>query len=315
MANSSTVRTTEAVIADAPNAREVGGRVRVDVIGVRIDAVPMTDAVEAIAAWAQAGASKVVCACNVHVAVTARRDKVLAAALDGADLVVADGAPIAWMMRRAGRAGQRRVAGPDLMWRYFGVAEQRGQRVFLYGGSEGTLAALRANLTEAFPDLEIAGTYSPPYRELTADESRAAIARVNASGAETVWVALGCPRQEAWMAAHRSEIRAVMVGVGAAFDFHSGARRRAPMWMQKSGLEWLHRLTAEPKRLWRRYAVTNPVFALLALLNLPATLLAAARRRASAARNASPAAMPALPPRSGTGETMKPRLMPTADMP
>lgn len=243
-------------------------RPRVDVVGVQIDAIDMTSAVDTISAWADAGASRVVCACNVHAAVTARSDPSLCSALASADLVVADGAPIAWVMRRRGCASQRRVAGPDLMWAYFAVAAERRQAVFLYGGSEATLAALQRVIELRFPQLPVAGAYSPPYRPLTVDEDEAIVARINASGAKTVWVALGCPRQEAWMAAHSPSIRAVMVGVGAAFNFHAGTVRRAPLWAQRIGLEWLHRLASEPKRLWRRYLVTNSSFVALATIGL-----------------------------------------------
>jgi N-acetylglucosaminyldiphosphoundecaprenol N-acetyl-beta-D-mannosaminyltransferase len=243
-------------------------RVRIDVLGAEIDAINMGAAVRRIADWAGANLSRTVCACNVHVAVTARSDRRLSDALATADLVVADGAPIAWLMRHDGHTAQHRVAGPDLMWNYFIAAEERRQPIYLYGGSEQTLVALVARIARDLPGLEVAGTHSPPYRELTEEEDDAVVASINASGAKTVWVALGCPRQEAWLAAHRSRVDAVMIGVGAAFNFHAGSMARAPLWMQRHSLEWLHRLVCEPRRLARRYAVTNSKFVVLAALRL-----------------------------------------------
>ena len=240
------------------------GRLRTEVAGAEVDVLDMAAAVETIADWADSRQGRAVCACNVHVAMTARHDRRLSDAIATADLVFADGAPIAWMMRQQGFPAQHRVAGPDLMWSYFETAAARDQAVFLYGGSEATLAALQANMARSFPALEVAGAYSQPYRELTDEEDDAIVERLNASGARTVWVALGAPRQEAWIASHRDRVHAVMIGVGAAFDFHAGLVDRAPPWMQRRGLEWLHRLLCEPRRLLRRYAVTNSLFVVLA---------------------------------------------------
>ena len=183
-----------------------------------------------------------------------------------------DGAPVAWMLRRLGHAGQQRINGPDLMWRYCetvqaqsgslrGSADTAGRSgIFLYGSSEKTLATLQGKLASAFPAVHIAGAISPPFRALTLDEDEAIVAQINASNAGVVFVSLGCPKQELWMAAHRGRIHAVMIGVGAAFDYHAGTIQRAPNWMQDAGLEWLHRLASEPRRLWRRYLVTNTLF-------------------------------------------------------
>ncbi len=243
-------------------------RTRIGVAGAPIDALDMGAAVETIAGWAEARESRTVCLCNVHSVVTARGDAALAKAIVGADLALPDGAPVAWLMRRLGRTGQRRVTGPDLMRTYFGVAARRCQPVYLYGSSEATLLALQEAIRREHPQLVVAGAWSPPFRTLTQDEDDEVVARINNSGAVSVWVALGCPRQEAWIAAHRGRIRAVLVGVGAAFDFHAGTIRRAPPWMQRIGLEWLHRMASEPKRLWKRYLVTNSIFVVLAGLEL-----------------------------------------------
>ncbi len=137
---------------------------------------------------------------------------------------------------------------------------RQGDSIYLYGSTPTTLSALQAALQARFHGLRIAGAESPPFRPLTAEEDDAVVERINASGAGSVWVSLGCPKQEQWMADHRGRVQAVMVGVGAAFDFHAGNVRRAPAWMRGSGLEWLHRLASEPRRLWKRYLVTNTLF-------------------------------------------------------
>jgi len=173
-----------------------------------------------------------------------------------------DGAPIAWMLRRLGFPDQPRISGTDLMRAYLAQASQRAEPIFLFGGTEEALAALQRNLRAEFPALVIAGAISPPFRPITPEEDAAMVAQINASGARTVWVGLGCPKQEKWMLAHRGRVQAVMLGVGAAFDFISGTKARAPAWVQGLGLEWLHRLASEPGRLWKRYLVTNTLFVL-----------------------------------------------------
>jgi N-acetylglucosaminyldiphosphoundecaprenol N-acetyl-beta-D-mannosaminyltransferase len=179
-----------------------------------------------------------------------------------------DGAPVAAFLRATGFAGQQRINGPDLMWKYCEQAAERQESIYLYGGQPETLILLQRRLTARFPRLQIAGAYSPPFRRATVEEDEADVLRINCSGANTVWVSLGCPKQEQWMAAHRNRINAVMIGVGAAFDYHAGTVKRAPPWMQNSGLEWLHRLVSEPKRLWKRYFFTNSVFLYQAILHI-----------------------------------------------
>ncbi|OGA68500.1 MAG: teichoic acid biosynthesis protein [Betaproteobacteria bacterium RIFCSPLOWO2_12_FULL_68_20] len=231
------------------------------VLGTPIDALDLEICVERIAAWAAAAESRTVCACNVHSVVTARRDPSFAAALEEADLCTADGAPIAWRLRRLGHRGQPRVSGPDLMWRLCARAESDGLPIFLYGCRDETLERLRSRFARVFPRLRVAGSFAPPFRPLEPREDEAVVGRIARSGARIVFVALGCPKQELWLAAHRGRIAAVLIGVGAAFDFHAGVVRRAPPWMRRAGLEWLYRLAREPRRLWRRYLVTNALFA------------------------------------------------------
>lgn len=235
-------------------------RATCSVIGAPIDSLSWETALSRIANWAASRESRYICICNAHSVVTARQDATFARVIREADMATPDGAPVAWLMRKLGAAGQARVNGPDLMWRYCAEAASRDESIYLYGGQQATLDVLQARLLQEFPGLKIAGAYSPPFRALTTEEDDAVVEAINASGAGTVWVSLGCPKQEQWMADHRGRVNATMIGVGAAFDYHAGTIQRAPLWMQQNGLEWLHRLCSEPRRLWRRYLVTNTLF-------------------------------------------------------
>ena len=235
-------------------------RITATVLGAPIDAVCWGDALTRIQGWAARHESRSVFICNAHSVVTARHDPAFAQALAAADMATPDGAPVAWLMRRLGHTSQGRISGPDLMWRYCQVAAGKGEGIFLYGAAPQTLDLLEQSLLAAFPTLRICGKRSPPFRVMTAEEDQHDVDLINQSGAGVVWVSLGCPKQELWMARHVGRIQAVMVGVGAAFDFHAGTVQRAPLWMQRSGFEWLHRLASEPRRLWRRYLVTNSQF-------------------------------------------------------
>lgn len=235
-------------------------RTMVPVLQVSIDVVNWDAALSRIAQWAANHDSRYVCVCNAHSVVTAGQDPAFGQVVSQADMVTADGAPVAWMVRRLGYRDQQRINGPDLMWKYCALAAQRGESIYLYGGEPETLGTLQRRLVQEFPGLRVAGAYSPPFRTLTATEDATAVASINASGAGTVWVSLGCPKQETWMAAHRGRVNAVMIGVGAAFDYHAGTVHRAPLPVQSLGLEWLYRLISEPRRLWRRYLITNTLF-------------------------------------------------------
>lgn len=231
-----------------------------DVLGTRVHALGRDAAVPAVLARAARGAGGAVAFCNVHMVVTARRDAALADALRSFDLVLPDGAPVAAVLRRAGHTGQARVDGPGFMWAACDAAAGAGQAVYFYGSAPRTLDRLAARLRAAFPRLCIAGMRAPPFRPLTPEEFADDLRHIAASGARLVFVGLGCPRQEVWMARARPALSAVLLGVGAAFDFHAGVKARAPAWMQDAGLEWLHRLAHEPRRLAGRYLVTNTVF-------------------------------------------------------
>lgn len=243
-------------------------RPRIRVLGVGIDTLSPQAAVQQVMQWARQRESRTVCVCNVHSVITAQQEPVFMAAVEHADLATPDGAPVAWMLRRLGAIGQQRVSGPELMLHTCEAAVAAGESIFLYGSTEETLARLRARLLQQWPGLQIAGAISPPFRSLSAAEDDAIVETINRSGASMVWVSLGCPKQEQWMAAHRGRVQAVMLGVGAAFDFHAGTKPRAPRWMRETGLEWLHRLASEPTRLGRRYLMTNSLFVLGALKQL-----------------------------------------------
>jgi N-acetylglucosaminyldiphosphoundecaprenol N-acetyl-beta-D-mannosaminyltransferase len=230
------------------------------VLGAMIDAVSWDEALERVISWGNSRESKYVCICNVHSVVTTTSDSEFRQVVNGADMSTPDGAPVAWALRRFGFSDQPRVNGPDLMWKYLAKAEQLGHTVFFYGSTENTLQKLRSVLSKHFPQLKIGGMHSPPFHQLTDNEDEEEIRLINESGAQVVFVGLGCPKQEKWMAAHRGKVQAVMIGVGAAFDYHAGTIRRAPVWWQQNGLEWLYRLCSEPRRLFKRYMVTNSLF-------------------------------------------------------
>jgi N-acetylglucosaminyldiphosphoundecaprenol N-acetyl-beta-D-mannosaminyltransferase len=200
----------------------------------------------------------------VHVLATAARDAEFRRTINALDIVAPDGQPVRWAMNYFHHSGLTdRVYGPELMRRLCQAAADKGVPVYLYGSSPTVLGKLSANLTEKWPGLVIAGVESPPFRALTDAEHEEAAGRINASGAGLVFIGLGCPKQEAFAYRHRHSIRAVQVCVGAAFDFHAGFKPTAPAWMQKRGLEWVYRVFKEPRRLWKRYLVTNTAYCLL----------------------------------------------------
>ncbi|HZS03665.1 MAG TPA: WecB/TagA/CpsF family glycosyltransferase [Blastocatellia bacterium] len=230
-----------------------------DVLGVRIAALDYRRAIRSLEEFIRDGRTHYVTLTNVHAVTESRYDAALRTALDSADLVLPDGMPIAWAGNIAGHDLKDRVCGPDLMLKFINSTAHRGYRHFFFGGAEGVAEELAARLKKICPEMVVAGAYSPPFRPLTESEEAELAHRVNGK-VDVLWVGLGCPKQEKWMLAHQHLRVGVMLGVGAAFDFHTERIARAPRWMQRCGLEWAFRLAQDPKRLWRRYLVYNSLF-------------------------------------------------------
>jgi N-acetylglucosaminyldiphosphoundecaprenol N-acetyl-beta-D-mannosaminyltransferase len=235
--------------------------------GVQISTTSYDEVVDFCKRWLddrQSGISRVaryICVTSVHGIITARDNAEFREILNGADIATPDGMPIVWALRSLGVKHQERVYGPDLMLRICESAAKLGHRVFLYGGHEDSLEKLRLHLQQRFSALRIAGSWSPPFRPLTPEEENSVVSRIRASQAGLILVGISTPKQEYWMYRHRDCFPgAVMIGVGAAFDFHAGRVRQAPRWIQRNGLEWLFRLVMDPVRLWRRYLLVTPRF-------------------------------------------------------
>jgi N-acetylglucosaminyldiphosphoundecaprenol N-acetyl-beta-D-mannosaminyltransferase len=234
----------------------------VDVLGVPLALTDYERTIAWIDATIAARDRGYICVAAVHTVMACQEDEELRAAVLESSLTVPDGQPLVWAMNALGHELPHRVYGPDLMDRYCQRAALTGARLFLYGGrDQDALAQLGLRLRAKYPGLSIVGGYAPPFRPLTADEEDAVVTEINGSAADVVWVGIGVPKQEKWMAAMRDRLDApVLVGVGAAFDFHAGLVPQAPGWMQRMGLEWAYRLAQEPRRLWKRYLRYNPRF-------------------------------------------------------
>ncbi len=234
---------------------------RIDLLGVRVSALTLSGAVDEMARMIADGQRGYACTCPVYTLMQGHDRPDVRAALAGAALVTADGMPVVWAQRLFGARGAGRVYGPDLLLAFSERSAREGYRQFYLGGAPGVADELARRLAARFPGLPLAGTFCPPFREMTPDEGRAMLAAVNAARADVVWVGLGSPRQDLWMARYRERLDApLLVGVGAAFDFLTGRQPQAPRWTQRAGLEWLFRLASEPRRLWRRYLIYNPRF-------------------------------------------------------
>ena len=234
---------------------------RVNILGVGVSAINLPEAIATLEKWREDGRRDYVCCVSVHGLVTAQRDPAVRRALNRSGLATEDGMPLVWLCQRAGFAQASRVCGADLLEAMCARAPQRGHRHFFYGGSPRAVEQLVSRLTQRFPGLVVAGYRSPPFRPLTEEEDAADVAAINDASPDFVWVGIGMPKQEKWMAAHVGKIHAAaLLGVGAAFDFHAGTKPRAPLWMQRSGLEWLFRLVSEPRRLAHRYLIDNTIF-------------------------------------------------------
>ena len=240
------------------------------VLGTRVNAVQIPGVIAQMQGWiARRDACRYIAVTGMHGVTEAKHDPQLRAALASASLVVPDGMPLVWLGRKHGFALPRRVYGPELMLRFWQETRSARYRHFFYGGALGVADALAHKFARQFPDHQIAGTFSPPYRNLDSDEDQEICSVINNSKSDVVWVGLGTPKQERWMRDHQNRLTSpVLIGVGAAFDFHAGRVRNAPAWMGDHGLEWLFRLAQEPRRLWRRYLIRGSEFAALAILEL-----------------------------------------------
>jgi N-acetylglucosaminyldiphosphoundecaprenol N-acetyl-beta-D-mannosaminyltransferase len=227
---------------------------------MRVDATSYERACRQILAWADHNESRYVCASTVNNVIESVDDATFRAVMNGADLVTPDGVPLVWGLRLLGCPEATRVYGPDLTEKLIALAAAKGTRVGFYGGDPEVLATLTDVARSRWSGLHIAYSFSPPFRPLTTEEDRRTVDDINASGVQILFVGLGTPKQDRWMAEHKESVKAVMVGVGAAFDFIAGTKRQAPPLMQRAGLEWLFRLLCEPRRLWKRYLQRNPRF-------------------------------------------------------
>jgi N-acetylglucosaminyldiphosphoundecaprenol N-acetyl-beta-D-mannosaminyltransferase len=242
------------------------GRIaRLDVLGVQVSAADVPIAIDEIDRWVRQGHRSYVTLTGVHGIMESVRNEEIRRVHNAAGLVLPDGMPLVWLLWDGGFKFADRVCGPDLMPALFEHSQQTGYRHFLYGATPRTLELLKGNLKRRFPAAEIVGVHAPPFRPAGADEDEAVIEAVNASAADIIWVGLSTPKQELWMSRHRHRLFApVLIGVGAAFDFHAELLRQAPRWLQRTGLEWAFRTAMEPRRLGKRYLRNNPSF--LALL-------------------------------------------------
>lgn len=237
------------------------GKTRASVIlGVRFDLIDYRRVFEAIAQWRARGERHYVTITNPHSVMLCRRDGEMGRATRDASLTLPDGVGIVLAARVLGYEHGGRVAGPELVLRCCDWGREAGLRHYFYGGAPGVAETMIERLSAAYPGMTVAGHYSPPYRKLSCEEDAAMVEQINATQPDVVWIGLGAPKQEKWMAEHAGRVAAAaMVGVGAAFDFHSGRVKWAPAWMRRSGLEWLFRLASEPGRMWRRN-LDSPAF-------------------------------------------------------
>jgi N-acetylglucosaminyldiphosphoundecaprenol N-acetyl-beta-D-mannosaminyltransferase len=247
--------------ADLPTPRDIRTR---EILGIPIAMTDYAEAMDVMDGMIARRERGYVCAVAVHAVMVSQHDDEMRNAVTGATLTVPDGMPLVWAANQLGENLHNRVYGPDLMDRYCGRCAERGHRVWLYGGrDQGSLMQLALNLRRRHPGIEIVGGFSPPFRPLTGEEEDAIVQQINEAGADVVWVGVGVPKQEKWMAHMRSRLDApVLCGVGAAFDFHAGRISQAPAWMQERGLEWIYRIAQEPRRLLPRYLSYNPAFVL-----------------------------------------------------
>lgn len=258
--NSTTISELATTMDEKPPSRSI--------IGFPVAALRFDDQITLLLQWAKAFASRVICVANVHMLIEGHQNPAFASVLREADLLTPDGMPLVWMLRLAGLARQDRVAGLDILNAICHAAPAQGVSVFFLGSQQGILDRMKIRLEKEFPDLKIAAMEPLPFRPLTTMENQAIIQQINESGAGVVFVSLGCPKQEIWMMQNKGKVHAVMIGLGGAFPVYAGLHSRAPHLIRLAGLEWLYRLIQEPRRLWRRYWSTIPLFVWLACKQL-----------------------------------------------
>ena len=231
-----------------------------NILGVKIAAIDMQWLLSFVDSHIEQLCGDYICVSNVHTTVTAYEDPAYLKVQNGGILAIPDGGPLSAVGRKRGFKDMQRTTGPDFMEQIFQISAEKGYRHYFYGSTQQTLDSLFASLQKKYPGIQIAGMYSPPFRPLTAEEDEMVVRQIMASNPDFIWVGLGAPKQEIWMADHKGKVNALMVGVGAGFDYFVGNIQRAPQWMQKCNLEWLYRLIQDPKRLFKRYLHTNPAF-------------------------------------------------------
>lgn len=240
-----------------------------NVLGVKVSAINIPLALDTIDRWIKTRQKNYVTVTGVHGVIESQRDEKLRDIHNRAGMVTPDGMPLVWMNKIQGNKHVSRVYGPDLMLAVCEKSKTEGYKHYFYGGADDVPELLKEKLQERFPHLSVVGTYSPPFRALTPEEDDQIVKMINDTGADIVWVGLSTPKQERWMSAHLGRIEApVMIGVGAAFDFHAGLKKQAPKWMQKRGMEWFFRLVSEPRRLGKRYLINNPTFVFLIAMQM-----------------------------------------------
>ena len=231
-----------------------------NIMGVDIAAIDMEWLVDYLIRNVKGLSGDYICVSNVHTTVMAYEEQEYCRVQNGGIMAIPDGGPLSSVGRKRGFESMKRTAGPSLMEEIFQISAEHSFRHYFYGSTDETLEKLYSVLTEIYPGMQIAGMYSPPFRSMTDDEDKTIVEQINETASDFVWVGLGAPKQEKWMATHQGRINGLMVGVGAGFDYYAGNIKRAPEWMQKSNLEWVYRLLQDPERLFKRYLYTNTKF-------------------------------------------------------
>lgn len=238
-----------------------------NILKVNINVTNMNETVSYITDNLQKLKGNYICVSNVHTTVMAYEDEYYRNIQNSASMTLPDGGPLSVISKMRGFKYAERVTGPDLMEEIFKISEEKGYTHYFYGSTESTLEQLKINLRKNFPNLKIVGMYSPPFRKLNSKEDKDIIRKINETKSDFLWIGLGAPKQEIWMYDHRNKIKSLMIGVGAGFDYHAGKINRAPKLMQKYSLEWLYRLWQDPKRLYKRYLITNIKFIIRILID------------------------------------------------